>query len=365
MWRDGVWRELRRAAYDHNIQNVWKFQQRAPSGMLDVRFLFATHNEVYGILWAVPTALPHLHRVMLAGVSELVLSGIQNSSTRAMYGKALSDFLDWCQAQGAPPLTRTIVEEHKNFLLSHGYSAATVNQRLTAIRKFAQRAAEENLLGKQDAAEILRVHGAKKKQNVSERYSLSIAEAESLLNAPSPSTSKGKRDRAMLALLLGCGLRRNEIVQSKVESIVQQEGRWVLAHVFSPLGRERTVPLPAWVRQALDGWLKASKIRAGAIFRAVDRDGNVLGRVLSAPMILATVAAYGRSLGVRIAPRDLRRTCAKFCHNSGADIKGIQLLLGHANIQATGMYIGKTHAVAGAPNDRLPLRWRRTRKRAR
>ncbi|MFI5092041.1 MAG: tyrosine-type recombinase/integrase [Candidatus Acidiferrales bacterium] len=262
-------------------------------------------------------------------------------------------------------MTRTLVEEHRNFLLSRGYSTATVNQRLTAIRKLAQQAATEDFLAQQDAAEIFRVHGATKKPINSEKCALTIAEAESLLNAPSPETKKGKRDRALLALLLGCGLRRNEIVQSRVEDILHREGRWVLAPVFGPHGRERTVPLPDWVKQALDGWLKISKIRAGAIFRAVNRDGSVLGRVLSAPMILATVAGYGKSIGVRTAPRDLRRTCAKLCRNSGAELEEIQLLLGHANIQETGRYLGKRHTVAGAPNDRLPLRWRRTRKRAR
>jgi integrase len=282
-----------------------------------------------------------------------------------MYGKALSDFLAWCQMHGVVALTRSLVEEHKDFLLSRGYSPGTVNQRLTAIRKFVEQAAEDGLVATQDAAEILRIRGPKKKPFLSEGYSLSIAEAESLLNAPSPETRKGKRDRALLALLVGCGLARNEIVQSKVEDILRRDGRWVLAHVFGPHGRERTVPLPGWVKGALDDWLKASKIRAASIFRAVDRDGTVLGRVLSAPMILATVAAYGKRIGIRVAPRDLRRTCAKLCRDSGADLEEIQSLLGHANVQVTGRYLGKTHRVVAAPNDRLPLRWCRTRKRAR
>lgn len=123
-----------------------------------------------------PTARPHVQRSFrLADASELFVSGIQNSNTRAMYGKALSDFLGWFQAQEASLLNKTIVEEHKNFLLLQGYSAATVNQRLTAICNFAKQAVEEGVLGKEDAAEILRVHGTKKKENVSERYSLSIA----------------------------------------------------------------------------------------------------------------------------------------------------------------------------------------------
>jgi integrase/recombinase XerD len=313
----------------------------------------------------VSTTLLQVRGPTLADASALVLRGTQNSSTRASYGKALRDFLAWCQAQGAPQLTKTLVEEHKNFLIARGYSAATVNQRLTAIRKLAQQAAVEDPLAQQDAAEIFRVHGATTKPITSERRSLSIAEAESLLNAPSSETKKGKRDRALLALLLGCGLRRNEIVQAKVEDVLRREGHWVLARVFGPHGRERTVSLPNWAKQALDGWLEASKIRTGAIFRAVNRDGSVLDRALSAPMILATVAAYGKGVGVRVAPRDLRHTCAKLCRRSGADLEEIQSLLGHANIQATGRYLGKTHTAAEAANDRLPLRWRGTQKRAR
>ena len=326
--------------------------------------MFALYKRVYVILSIVPAAFLQEHRLTLTDASALVLRGSENPNTRAMYGKALRDFLAWCQAQGAPPLTRTLVEEHRSFLLSRGYSAATVNQRLTAIRKLARQAATEDLLAQQDAAEIFRVHGATKKPIISES-SLSIAEAESLLNAPSPETNKGKRDRALLALLLGCGLRRNEIVQAKVEDVLHREGHWVLARVFGPHRRERTVSLPSWAKQALDGWLKASKIRAGAIFRAVNRDGSVLDRALSAPMILATVAAYGKSVGVRVAPRDLRHTCARLCRRSGADLEEIQSLLGHANIQATGRYLGKTHTAAEAANDRLLLRLRGPQKRAR
>lgn len=312
-----------------------------------------------------PATLLQERQLTLADASELVLGGIRNSGTRAMYGKALSDFLAWCQAQGVSPLTRTVVEQHKSFLLSQGYSAATVNQRLTAIRHFARRAADEGLLEREDAAEILSIRGTKKKTILSEGQTLDVQEAESLLNAPNPETKKGKRDRALLALLLGCGLRRSEIVQSKVEDIQRAESRWVLSQVVGGHGRVRTVPLPSWVKWALDSWLEASKIRSGVIFRALDREGTLLGRGLSAPMVLATVAGYGKNIGVRVAPRDLRRTCARLCRQSGADLEQIQLLLGHASIQATGVYLSVTQDLTKAPNDALRLRWRGARKRAR
>jgi site-specific recombinase XerD len=313
----------------------------------------------------VPTALLQTDQLTIADASRLLLDKIQNSSTRAMYGKALSDFLAWCQAQAASPLTRTIVEQHKSFLLSQGYSAATVNQRLTAIRQYARHAADKGLLAREDAAEILAIRGSKKETILSDGKSLDFQEAESLLNAPNPDTRKGKRDRALLALLLGCGLRRNEIVQTRAEDIRPVEGRWVLSQVIGRHGTVRMVPLPSWVKLALDCWLEASNIQSGVIFRALDREGTLLGRGLSAQMVLATVAGYGKNIGVSIAPRDLRRTCARLCRDSGADLEQIQLLLGRANIQATGAYLGVTQNLTEAPNDALRLRWRRTRKRAR
>ena len=312
-----------------------------------------------------PTALLQIDQLTIADASRLLLNEIQNSSTRAMYGKALRDLFIWYNDQACSSLTASTIERHRNFLLAQGYSAATVNQRLTAIRQFAQRAAEEGLIAREDGAEIFRIRGTKKSPIPSEGRSLNAVESESLLSSPDPNTNKGKRDRALLAMLLGCGFRRNEIVQSRVEDIRREEGRWVLSDVVGTRGKVRTVPLPGWVKQVLDEWLKASNIKAGAIFHALDRDGRVLDRGLSAPMILATVAAYGKRIGIRIAPRDLRRTCAQLCRRSGADLEEIQLLLGHANIQATGGCLGKTQGITKAPNDRLHLKWRRSPKRAR
>jgi site-specific recombinase XerD len=313
----------------------------------------------------VTTALLQIDQVTIADASRVLLDEIQNSSTRAMYGKALSDFLAWCQTQSVSTLTRIIVEQHKDFLLSRGYSAATINQRLTAIRQYTRHTANRGLLAKEDAAEILAVRGIRKKTILSEGQSLDVQEAESLLNAPNPDTKKGKRDRALLAILLGCGLKRNEIVQSKVEDIRRMGGRWVLSQVVGGHGRVRTVPLPSWVKRALDRWLKASKIRSGVIFRALNRDGTLRDRGLSAPMVLVTVAKYGKHIGVRIAPRDLRLTCARLCRESGADLEQIQLLLGHANIQATGACLAVAQDLTKAPNDALGMRWRGVRKRAR
>src|SRR5258708_23761079 len=138
----------------------------------------------------------------------LVLDKAVSPSTRAMYGKALHDFLDWWQQQGSPALERAVVLAHKSFLIAKGYSASSVNQRLTAVRQLALRASEEGLLPVEHAVAISRIKGARQVA-AAMTNPLTSQQAEALMNAPDSGTTKGQRDRALLALLVGCGLRRN------------------------------------------------------------------------------------------------------------------------------------------------------------
>ncbi len=83
----------------------------------------------------------------------------------------------------------------------------------------------------------------------------------------------------MLALLLGCGLRRSELVHLTVENLQQREERWVIVDLVGKGGHIRTVPVPAWVKTAIDQWMAVSKIRAGRLFRCVNKTGSVWGTV--------------------------------------------------------------------------------------
>jgi len=278
-----------------------------------------------------------------------------------MYGKALRDFLNWWEQQGSPSLGRTVVEKHKSHLVEQGYSASSINLRLAAIRRFALRAADEGLVPNDDAACISRIRGAKN-NGMRTSNSLTDQEAERLMNTPNPHTIKGRRDRALLALLVACGLRRSEVVRLLVEDMQCQEGRWVLMHVVGIRGKARNVPVPPWAKQAVVHWLQASEIRQGPIFRAVNRDGNTTKRCLSAPMVLAIVKAYGKQIGLETRPRDLRSTCARLCRSRGADLEQIQLLLGHSNIQLTTESLGTRQSFGNAANDALDLRWHKMKK---
>ncbi len=98
---------------------------------------------------------------------------------------------------------------------------------------------------------------------------LSVRQAQTLLNTPDVSTKKGLRDRAMLAVLLGCGLRRSEVAALTFKHIQQRDGRWCIVDLVGKHGRVRTIPMPTWVKVAIDAWTEAAEVSEGHVLRPV------------------------------------------------------------------------------------------------
>ena len=305
-----------------------------------------------------PVLLPSLLSPF-AAVTALVLDSVSSPLTRSMYAKALADFFAWWEEQGRPTFSKATVQAHRAFLEAKGYAASTINVRLAAIRKLAVEAADNDLLPLDQAAAIARVKGIPR-SGIRMGNWLTEKQAEQLVNAPTPETLKGKRDRALLGLLVGCGLRRRELSTLNIEDIQQREGRWVIIDLEGKHGRVRTVPVPPWVKIAVDDWLKAAAFTAGRIFSAVSRHGKITSRTISEQAVLDNVRQYGKQIGLEnIRPHDLRRTCAKLCRSGGGELEQIQLLLGHSSIQITEQYLGTKQDLQDAPNDRFVLRWQK------
>lgn len=283
--------------------------------------------------------------------------------TRAMYSKAITDFLTWHDHQDSPALCRPLVEAYRAHLQAGRYSPSSINQRLSAIRKLIAAASEQGLLRPEQALLIMQVEGVKPGR-VRLGNALSAEQAEALVNAPDPRSAKGLRDRAILAVLVGCGLLRAEVVAIEKRHLERREGRWVLLDVEGKRGRVRTVPVPLWVKTAIDDWLLRARIETGKIFCAVERGGLVSGRAMSAHSVFELVKRYGEQLGLYVRPQDLRRTCAKLCGRDGGALEQIQLLLGHSTIQITEQYLSTAKQMAEAPNDRIPVRWQGRSRRA-
>jgi integrase len=147
---------------------------------------------------------------------------------------------------------------------------------------------------------------------------LSQRQAQALLSAPDISTVVGLRDRAILAVLLGCGLRRSEAAALTFAHVQQRDGRWCIVDLVGKHGRVRTAPMPTWVKVASDAWTSASGVATGHVFWPVKR-GSITGECLGEKVVWQMLKRYAAEVGVPgIAPHDLRRTCAKLCRASAA-----------------------------------------------
>jgi site-specific recombinase XerD len=205
------------------------------------------------------------------------------------------------------------------------------------------------------AAGIRRVKGAKR-LGVRAGNWLSVEQGKQLLAVHSGKQLRDLRNHAVLAMLLGCGLRRAELVAVKIEDFELREEHWVLADLIGKGRHMRTIPVPSWVKSAVDAWTDAAKLQKGALFRAIGKTGRVQGCGFTAKVIWSIVreAAKDSGIGV-IAPHDLRRTCARLCHQAGGELEQIQFLLGHVSVQTTERYLGCKQRLRNAVNDGIGL----------
>ena len=301
------------------------------------------------------TIIPHNDTTLQAGqdyqaVIRLVCDSLTSDHSRRAYEKALTDFLAWYMNEGKPGLTKATVQRYKSVLQESGVSPATVNLRMSAIRKLAQEAADNGLVDQTIANGVARVKGVKS-QGVRAGNWLTREQAQALLETPDTTRLKGLRDRAILAVMLGAGLRRSEVAALTFEHIQQREGRWVIVDLVGKGNRVRTVPMPAWAKAAVDEWTQTAAIIAGRVFRPVHKGDFINGEAITAQAVHDVVKGNGH-----LAAHDLRRTFAKLAYKGGAGLDQIQLSLGHASIQTTERYLGVTQDLTDAPCDHLGLK---------
>ena len=285
----------------------------------------------------------------------LVLDSVSSPITRRVYNLGLDEFISWYGQAPRPGLTKATVNAWRTELEARGLGAVSINVRITAVRKLAVEAADNGLLAPELAAGITRVKGAKS-TGVRVGNWLSVQQAQKLLNAPDVTTKKGLRDRAMLAVLLGCGLRRSEVAALTLKHIQQRDNRWCIVDLVGKHGRVRTIPMPTWVKVAIDAWIAAAGLIEGHVLRPVTRGDQAQGERMTEKVVWQLLQPYAVAAGVPgIAPHDLRRSCAKMCRAAGGELEQIQLLLGHASVQTTERYLGTKQDLVHAPNDGIKL----------
>ena len=168
-------------------------------------------------------ALPDLEHAKTA-----VLNSLSSASGQRTYEHAIREFVAWYCSEPRLAFNRTVVLRYRIHLEQRGYAPATINLRLAAVRRIAYEAADAGLLSPELAAGIRRVKGVRR---IGVRLGnwLTPEQGRRLLEATTPSNPRQLRDQAMVAMLIGCGLRRAELLALHIESIQQREEHWVIA----------------------------------------------------------------------------------------------------------------------------------------
>lgn len=289
-------------------------------------------------------------------IIQMVLDALPSENSRRAYQRHLQDFFNWHASENRPELNKALINKYVKSLREQKLSSATINQKLSAIRKLASEAEDNNLIDSRIANGIRAVKGVPFRGRRTGNW-LTKEEAQMWLGAPDVKTVKGVRDRAVLSVLIGCGLRRAEAAILSVSHIQQREGRWAIVDIVGKRDKMRTVPMPSWAKAAIDAWIFAARIEEGFIFRRVNKGGNLMGDGITDQAIYDIVVGYAKKLEKQgIAPHDLRRSFAKLAHKGGSPIDQIQLSLGHDSIQTTEKYLGVEQDLTDAPCDHLGLR---------
>ncbi len=250
--------------------------------------------------------------------------------TLAAYRRDLGLYAAWL---GRPPATSSEADLLGYMAERHAATkATTANRRLTVFRRYFRWAVREHLVA---ADPTLRLLAARQPLRVPK--TLSEAQVEALLAAPDVATLLGLRDRAMLELMYASGLRVSELVQLKTVQLGMNEA---VLRVLGKGSRERLVPFGDEAR----AWLQRYLAEARAAILAGQRTEALfvtrLGEGMSRQMFWKIVKRYAVQAGVTapLSPHTLRHAFATHLLNHGADLRAVQMLLGHADIGTTTIY---------------------------
>ena len=305
---------------------------------------------------ALPVPLPPVAEI-IERLKSLVLDSVVSLESKRIYGRGIDRFLAWFQTERpSTGFTKATVQAFRTHLIASGLSSSGVNLYMTAIRRLALEAADNGLIAPELAAGIGRVKGIRR-QGVRIGNWLTARQAEKLINLPDTETLAGKRNRGLLAVLIGCGLRREEAARLTLEHMQQREGRWVIVDLVGKGGRVRSVPMPSWAKASIDVWTTAAGLTSGRLFRPVNKGDRICGERMTSQSVFKAVKKYAAEAGFeKIAPHDLRRSFARLAHKGGSPLEQIQLSLAHSSVQTTERYVGVQQDLADAPCDHLGLK---------
>ena len=254
--------------------------------------------------------------------------------TLAAYRRDLSLYATWLQAAAGKALDHSTEADLLGFMAARHAAtrATTANRRLTVFKRYFRWALRERLV---TADPTLRLQAARQPLRVPK--TLSEAQVEALLAAPDASTPLGLRDRCMIELMYASGLRVTELVQLPSVRLALDSG---VVHVSGKGARERLVPFG----DEAHGWLRRYLAEARPLILAGQASEALFvtrqGAGMTRQMFWRLIKRYALQAGIRapLSPHTLRHAFATHLLNHGADLRAVQMLLGHADIGTTTIY---------------------------
>jgi len=275
----------------------------------------------------------HNDQLIDAFIDSLWLEDGLSKLTLSAYRRDMNGLAVWLHSQ-ARQLSDAQESDIQSYFAHrhHDTKASSANRRMTVFRRFYRWALRDNRL---QADPTLKLLSAKQPQRLPK--SLTEQQVENLLHAPDVDTALGLRDRAMMELLYASGLRVSELVDLPMLSLNLREG---VLRVTGKGDKERLVPFGEeagdWLQRYLANARGAllGKLRSDAVF--VTQRGSAMSRV----MFWMLIKKYALLAGIHapLSPHTLRHAFATHLLNHGADLRAVQMLLGHADISTTTIY---------------------------
>ncbi|MGN0286697.1 MAG: site-specific tyrosine recombinase XerD [Atopobiaceae bacterium] len=282
-----------------------------------------------------------LDQAMKEFLGYLAVERGSSRNTIQAYGRDLRRYVSFLEGLGVTDpdaVTRQQVEQHLEELSRAGLSASSVERALSSIKSFHRFMVAEQITSNHPTAELPLPKTQKRLPQV-----LTIDQAQALLDQPFPDDAPGQRDRTMLEVLYGCGLRVSELCGLDVRDVYLDDE---LVRVMGKGSKERLVPLMGTAKRAMGDYLerwRPTLLRDGrspAVFL------SVRGRRVTRQTVYTVVERAGRMVGLEgLHPHTLRHSFATHLLEGGADLRIVQELLGHASISTTQIYshVDRTH----------------------
>lgn len=279
-----------------------------------------------------------LMRCLVDFLSQVAVERNLSPNTVAAYRRDLGSYIEFLAERGImdpDDVTRADVECYLANRRDGGYAASSIERAASAIKSFHRFMVREGLTSSHPTS-TLRL--PKKEERLPDL--ITIDQAMRLLDQEFPDTAAGARDRALLEVLYGCGLRVSESVGLDLADLHLEEG---LLRVFGKGSKERLVPIVGSAARALSAYLRGprdelaghARRRGGTSAVFLNKNGGRLSRQSAH----AIVERAGRSAGIEgLHPHTLRHSFASHMLAGGADLRALQEILGHSDISTTQLY---------------------------